>query len=205
MIVICKHNAPDGAYEKLIETGIKLFGKYGYDAVSTRHICKDAKVNIAAVCYHFGGKKKFYEDVVSHLTNEIIMFIHSFNIERFETLSLEDAKKELSELISNYQKFFISAHGLNRLNIFMHEAFAQSDTKARDIYTNSLKANNAFFQTVFKIYFTKAGKDLALIDYSIALIHGIIQAYVITNKTISPPEINLNESVLHQSIQAILD
>lgn len=201
--MICKRQ--DGTHEKLIETGIKLFGKYGYDGVSTRQISKDAKVNIAAVCYYFGGKKKFYEEVVLFLTNEIINFTDNFDIMHFETLALSAAKTELTELIYQYQKNFISTHGINRLNIFMHEAFIQSNTKAHDIYNNLLKHSYTFFQKVLTIYFTKAGKDLALINFSIALIHGIIQAYVITTKTISPPEINLNEDVLRQSIKAILD
>jgi AcrR family transcriptional regulator len=203
--MICKRSNKDGAYEKLIETGVKLFGKYGYDGVSTRQISKDAKVNIAAVCYHFGGKKKFYEEVVGYLTDEVINFINQFDIKHFDNLPLASAKTTLAELIHQYQNNFISTHGIYRLNIFMHEAFGQSSTNAHDIYTNSLKFLHDFFHKVFKIYFTKAGKDLALIDFSIALIHGIIQAYVITNKTIAPPEIKLGEDVLLQSIKTVLD
>jgi AcrR family transcriptional regulator len=203
--MICRGQSKDSAYDKLIETGIKLFGKYGYDAVSTRQISKHANVNIAAVCYHFGGKKNFYDEVVRTLTNEITNFIAEFDIEYFETLTLTEAKTKLTELLIRYQNNFISEHGVNRLNIFMYEAFGGGNSSARNIYTNTLKCSYNFFKKIFTIYFIKAEKNLTLVDFSIALIHGIIQAYVITKKTISPPEINLGEDVLLQSIKTILD
>ncbi|SOC84962.1 transcriptional regulator, TetR family [Ensifer adhaerens] len=40
----------------LIETGLKLFGAHGYDAVSTRQIADAAEANIGSIAYHFGGK-----------------------------------------------------------------------------------------------------------------------------------------------------
>lgn len=40
----------------LISTALRLFGEYGYNAVSTRKIAELADANIGSIAYHFGGK-----------------------------------------------------------------------------------------------------------------------------------------------------
>jgi AcrR family transcriptional regulator len=46
----------DGTRAALIRAGIDLFGRNGFDGVSTREIARVAGVNIAGIAYHFGGK-----------------------------------------------------------------------------------------------------------------------------------------------------
>ena len=41
----------------LVEAALRLFGRKGYDAASTREIAAEAGANIAAIAYHFGGKE----------------------------------------------------------------------------------------------------------------------------------------------------
>lgn len=203
--MICKRSAKDITYTTLIETGIKLFGAYGYNAVSIRQISKDAKANIAAVCYYFGSKKKFYEAVVRFLTDEIITFLSKFDLPKFEEMPVATARATLAEFISQYQEIFISEHGVNRLNIFMHEAFGDGESEAGNIYTETMKYIHNFFSRVLGIYFTKAGKNLEQIEFSLALIHGIIQTYVITHKKISPAEIKFDKNILRHSIEVIIN
>ncbi|WP_181438712.1 TetR family transcriptional regulator [Paenibacillus sambharensis] len=38
----------------------KLFARQGYDGTSVRQICEEAKVNVALVSYHFGGKENLF-------------------------------------------------------------------------------------------------------------------------------------------------
>lgn len=42
--------------QALISTALRLFGEYGYNAVSTRKIADLADANIGSIAYHFGGK-----------------------------------------------------------------------------------------------------------------------------------------------------
>ena len=50
--------------ERLLEAGLRLFAAHGFDGVSTRQLATTADVNIAAIGYHFGGKKELYHAVV---------------------------------------------------------------------------------------------------------------------------------------------
>lgn len=50
----------NGTRERTLQAAIKLFAEYGYEGVSTREITKLGEVNLAAIHYHFGGKKELY-------------------------------------------------------------------------------------------------------------------------------------------------
>jgi AcrR family transcriptional regulator len=50
---------PDTA-EDLLSAGIDLFGRHGYEAVSTRALAEAAGANVSAIRYHFGGKDGLY-------------------------------------------------------------------------------------------------------------------------------------------------
>ena len=51
---------------RLIEAGMLLFGLHGLEATSTRALAMEAGVNLAAIPYHFGGKKGLYLAVLEH-------------------------------------------------------------------------------------------------------------------------------------------
>ena len=56
--------------ERLLEAGLWLFALHGFDSVSTRQLAGMAGVNIAAIAYHFGGKKELYHAVVEQQVKE---------------------------------------------------------------------------------------------------------------------------------------
>ncbi len=47
---------PEGTAAQLIAAGLKLFGRKGFAATSTREIAAEAATNVASIAYHFGGK-----------------------------------------------------------------------------------------------------------------------------------------------------
>jgi AcrR family transcriptional regulator len=61
----------DPTRQRLLEAGLELFGKHGFDGVSTRALAAAARVNLAAIPYHFGGKEGVYLAVVDHLASAV--------------------------------------------------------------------------------------------------------------------------------------
>lgn len=57
--------------QALIEAGIEIFGKYGYDGAKTRQIAKTAGVNLAAIPYYFGGKEDLYRATIQWIADAI--------------------------------------------------------------------------------------------------------------------------------------
>jgi len=49
---------------KILNTAERLFGEYGYSSTSLRHIISDARVNLAAIHYHFGSKQDLLDQVI---------------------------------------------------------------------------------------------------------------------------------------------
>ena len=55
--------------ERLVQAGLVLFGRHGFDGVTTRALAEAAGVNLAAIPYHFGGKEGVYAAVAEHVVN----------------------------------------------------------------------------------------------------------------------------------------
>ena len=52
--------------DKLLDRGIELFSKNGYDATTTRTIAASCGINVATISFHFGSKEGFYIAVMKH-------------------------------------------------------------------------------------------------------------------------------------------
>jgi AcrR family transcriptional regulator len=50
--------------QRLIEVAARMFAERGFSKVTVREICKRARANVAAINYHFGGKKGLYDEIV---------------------------------------------------------------------------------------------------------------------------------------------
>jgi AcrR family transcriptional regulator len=57
--------------QKILNAAEHLFARDGYHATSLRSITTEAKVNLAAVNYHFGGKESLLEAVIERRLNPL--------------------------------------------------------------------------------------------------------------------------------------
>jgi len=69
-VVTRKNEKELGTRERLLEAAGRVFAQKGYRDATIAGICKQARANIAAVNYHFGGKRKLYVAVWHHLFHE---------------------------------------------------------------------------------------------------------------------------------------
>jgi AcrR family transcriptional regulator len=53
----------DPTRERILEAALDLFGERGLNGATVRDIAARAKVNVAAISYHFGGKEELYRAV----------------------------------------------------------------------------------------------------------------------------------------------
>jgi TetR/AcrR family transcriptional regulator, regulator of cefoperazone and chloramphenicol sensitivity len=56
--------------QKLIEAGVEIFGRYNFEATTTRMLADRAGVNLAAIPYHFKSKEGLYHAVVRHIVEQ---------------------------------------------------------------------------------------------------------------------------------------
>jgi len=57
--------------ERLLSEGARLFAARGYAGVTVRAICRAAHANVAAVNYHFHGKRGLYDAVVQSAIDQM--------------------------------------------------------------------------------------------------------------------------------------
>jgi len=89
---------------RLLQAGGRLFAEKGFRGATVREICARARVNIAAINYHFGGKRRLYEAVLLDIFEEafrkhpadgnvaegarvqdrLFAFVHSFLLRRLD-------------------------------------------------------------------------------------------------------------------------
>lgn len=61
----------DEVRERMIDVAARLFASRGYEGVSVRAIANAAGANVAAVSYHFGGKRGLYLAALERLMEEM--------------------------------------------------------------------------------------------------------------------------------------
>ncbi len=57
---------------KILDVAEKHFALFGFEGTSLRGIIKDAKVNVAAIAYHFGSKEDLYIAVIERFAAPVV-------------------------------------------------------------------------------------------------------------------------------------
>lgn len=53
--------------QRILKAALEEFTEHGYHGAKIRNICQKAKINIAAVNYHFRGKEALYQHVIEYI------------------------------------------------------------------------------------------------------------------------------------------
>ena len=61
----------EGTRARILDAALELFGERGLAGATVRDIAARAKVNVAAISYHFGGKDELYRAVARMVTQTI--------------------------------------------------------------------------------------------------------------------------------------
>ena len=92
--------------ERIIQAAGPLFAQHGYDGTTSKEICQQAGVNMAAVNYHFGSRDGLYVAVLEEVQDYLL------NIEVLKRLAQEEGSPR--EKIERFVDFFIEdAFGKN--------------------------------------------------------------------------------------------
>ena len=98
--------------EALIRAGLRLFGRQGFDATSTRALAAEAGANIGSIAYHFGSKEglrtacaQYIVDKVSELADRTLGDLAS---EAAGTSSSEEARALLIQALQAMVGFTVA-------------------------------------------------------------------------------------------------
>ena len=153
--------------EKLIETGIKLSSKYGFEATTTRMIADKSGENIATMPFHFKNKVNFYKQVLEYVAADVSAIyepIHEKiqNIERSGNWNKDKAWTCICELIEVQLMWAIDLPNPEYLALVHWEQSINLDnyTPISDVVFQKAEETLAFLLTK---YHPKLKSDEALI------------------------------------------
>ena len=75
--------------KRILDHAAALFAERGFEKVTVREICRGARANVAAVNYHFGGKRPLYVAVVK-MAIEIMRETNELSVEAGRGASPDD-------------------------------------------------------------------------------------------------------------------
>lgn len=165
----------DSTYNKLIDTGIKLFGEYGYDTVSVRDIANDSGVNLSAISYHFGGKAELYKAVVVFLVDEVEQLLNELNADAFISLDSTQMEARLREIIWAFHQMFLSRNGQSRLKIFVRETTSSDQNFSHQYFTNMVNNVRDFFYKILGVYYMSRNEPTDKIDFVICVLMNMLK------------------------------
>jgi AcrR family transcriptional regulator len=110
-----------GTRERLLEAALDVFGRYGYDAATTRMIAGQAGANIAAIPYYFNGKEGLYEAVVRRIVDLIATQMEGTRREITDSsLSGPEAREKavqlLEKLLARFIQFMVGSPEAPRIS-----------------------------------------------------------------------------------------
>jgi len=80
---------------RILDVAEELFGEEGFDRVSIRDITKKARVNLAAINYHFGSK----EDLITAIFERRVVPVNKARLEALEAIQQSSKKGPSLEAI----------------------------------------------------------------------------------------------------------
>jgi len=92
----------DPVHQKLLDAAEKLFAEKGFDGTSVRDITNEAKCNVAAVNYHFGGKDNLYKEAFRRK----LILLRDIRVKRIDEVMSRAGETTLEDLLRAFGKAF---------------------------------------------------------------------------------------------------
>lgn len=108
---------------KIIKAAIKLFAKNGFEATSTRAICKLAEANISLIAYYFGGKQELYDEIINSFAQKLDVQMRTFvdpDMDLSE-LSVKEKVDMIKMLVGNMMNYFYNSVSYDMIDIILME------------------------------------------------------------------------------------
>ena len=107
----------DNTRDRLIAVALEMFSEHGYDKVSVRELANRADANIAAINYHFSGKKGLYDAVIEFIINymdswamPVLEDYNKFVKNQNETYDIVKVIAWLEKFLSEFISWAIDSH-----------------------------------------------------------------------------------------------
>ncbi|XEN33589.1 TetR/AcrR family transcriptional regulator, regulator of cefoperazone and chloramphenicol sensitivity (plasmid) [Ensifer sp. WSM1721] len=138
----------DVTREKLLNSAIDVFGRYGFDGATTRKLADAAGVNLQAIPYYFGGKEGLFIAAAEHLASIIGSHVGDLRaaiLTRFAELDAQgaqmttaEARQHLTQIVQRMVVLFVSEESESWARFIIREQMEPTEAFRR-IYGNIMR------------------------------------------------------------------
>lgn len=121
---------------RMIEAAIEVFGSVGYDGATTRQLTERAKVNQAAIPYHFGGKRELYLAAAQAIADYMRSRIEPL-IDQLRTAAA-DPVRHIDAVVTRFFQFIAGDEEPEAWTVFFVRCERDADDAFRIIYYQSV-------------------------------------------------------------------
>ncbi|NEW92131.1 CerR family C-terminal domain-containing protein [Rhodopseudomonas sp. BR0M22] len=121
---------------RMIEAAIEVFGSVGYDGATTRQLAERAKVNQAAIPYHFGGKRELYLAAAQAIADYMRSRIEPL-IDQLRTAAADPAR-HIDAVVMRFFQFIAGDEEPEAWTVFFVRCERDADDAFRIIYYQSV-------------------------------------------------------------------
>ncbi|RTL11619.1 MAG: TetR/AcrR family transcriptional regulator [Neisseriaceae bacterium] len=143
----------------LLECGLELFGKYGYNSVTTKQIGEYSGLNSALVSYYFGGKKQYYIEVVRYVTDLIVHWFDDIEVGQLESKTVAELEELIKKSVNRFYEWFTSTLGASGTNLFFQELITMPCPEVAPHFDRAVSFITPFFINILTVYYRKTGRD----------------------------------------------
>lgn len=143
----------------LLDSGLELFGKYGYDSVTIRQISEYTGLNSSLISYYFGGKQQYYLAVIVYVTDILIAHFSPVEWEKLQHSSIEELEVTITNIVTEFFAWFTSDNGINGTQIFFYEIVSQRFPEVQEHFGRAVDFITPHFIELLTIYYTKTERQ----------------------------------------------
>lgn len=118
---------------RLIEAGLHLFGRKGFDGTSTRELAAHAETNIASIAYHFGGKAGLRTACVQRVGHQVSA-VFDMSLTAGEPATPEAARGRIEALVRAFVQLIVGAPQAHDMITFIMRELTDSGEATDTIY-----------------------------------------------------------------------
>ena len=138
---------PEGTAADLIAAGLKLFGRKGFAATSTREIAAEARANVASIAYHFGSKDGLRQACGAEVARRIGAVLNATALP--EPPSPEAAAMQMEAILRAMARFVIASREAETLIPFMLREIGEDGPVLDTVYAAMIEPMHRRFCTLW--------------------------------------------------------
>ena len=151
--------------KKIINSAIVLFASKGFEATSTREICRHAGVNLSLIPYYFGNKAGLYIDIIESIITYGLTFLQEdlAKVNKIKSMTRDEKIDLYRVLLEKYTDFLYSENVPSSFVILMVKEQVVTHSNFGEIYSQKISILYKTLRQILASILNKSENDKTIV------------------------------------------